>query len=36
MKLTGEGDWLETGEFSPDGATWLKTLEIKLRHVRKE
>jgi len=21
---------------SPDGATWLKTLEMKLRHVRKE
>ncbi|MEO7648207.1 MAG: hypothetical protein ABIV11_08240 [Gemmatimonadaceae bacterium] len=28
-----DGEWHETGEYSADGATWHKMLEMKLRRV---
>lgn len=31
FKLTDKGDWFETGEFSQDGKTWRKFLEMNLR-----
>jgi hypothetical protein len=31
MDLTPAGEWVETGAWSADGATWRQFLEMKLR-----
>lgn len=33
MRLTPEGDWHETGEFSPNGQQWIPMLDMRLRRV---
>lgn len=34
MNLTEKDQWLETGEFSPDGTKWMKFFEMKLQRVK--
>ena len=34
FKLTAKGDWLEIGEFSPDGKNWRQFLELNLQKVK--
>jgi hypothetical protein len=34
MNLSEKDQWVETGEFSPDGAKWLKFFEMKLQRVK--
>lgn len=34
MNLSEKDQWLETGEFSPDGNKWMKFFEMKLQRVR--
>lgn len=34
FKLTDKGDWFEVGEFSMDGKTWRKFLEMNLQKVK--
>jgi hypothetical protein len=34
MKLTEKGEWHEISEFSRDGKTWFKTLEMTLTRVK--
>jgi hypothetical protein len=33
IKLTPQGEWFEIGEFSQDGKTWRRFLEMTLRRV---
>jgi hypothetical protein len=33
IKLNEKGQWFEIGEFSRDGQTWMKTLEMTLNRV---
>ena len=34
MNLNEKDQWLETGEFSPDGNKWMKFFEMKLQRVK--
>jgi hypothetical protein len=34
MKLTDKGEWHEVSEFSRDGKTWFKTVEMTLTRVK--
>lgn len=34
MTLTAKGEWREVGEFSPDGKTWTKFIEMTLTRVK--
>jgi hypothetical protein len=34
MKLTDKGEWHEISEFSRDGKTWFKTVEMTLTRVK--
>jgi hypothetical protein len=34
MNLSEKDQWVETGEFSPDGSRWMKFFEMKLLRMR--
>jgi hypothetical protein len=34
MKLNDKGEWYEVSEFSPDGKTWYKTVEMTLTRAK--
>jgi hypothetical protein len=34
MNLSEKDQWVETGEFSPDGNKWMKFFEMKLQRVK--
>lgn len=34
MKLTDKGEWHEIGEYSLDGKTWTKIIEMTLSRVK--
>jgi hypothetical protein len=34
IKLTEKGEWHEVGDFSPDGKTWYKFMEMTLQKVK--
>jgi hypothetical protein len=35
LKLNDKGQWVETGEFSPDGKKWFQMMEMTLDRVKK-